>query len=441
MTGSAETVLAISGPLDWSLLTGLVPKILLVLGIVALVVLVASRARAWWLWQVWLVAAIAVGLTVGVGLFVDRVWQPFPDDLANQNLYWIAVGLFGVGLAVGRFAGWGWWARVGSLGLLVLVVAMAANQINGFYGYYPTTRYALGLEATTPLATGTKADVVAPPANGSLESVWHAPADMPAQGSLASNVVIPGTKSGFQPRGAFVYTPPAYNSAPRALLPVLILMHGQPGDPSNWVSGGQIVSTMDAYASRHHGLAPVVVMPDVTGGGDANPMCMNSRLGQMQTYLSEDVPDWIRSTLQVDTDPKVWAVAGLSYGGTCSLQLALNVPQQFPTFLDMSGQDEPTLGTREQTVQAAFGGDEAAFEAVNPADLMRTHKYPGTAGVFTGGRDDSEFTPQQQKIYGEAKAAGLDVRFELVDGSHDFTAWNEGLDSNLDWLGQRMHIT
>ncbi len=426
-----------SGPLDWSLLHGAVPVVLLVLGVVALVALVVSRARSWWLWQVWLVVVVAVGVTLLIALWVDRWWRPFPDDLPNPVLYWIAVGLFGVGLAVARFAGWGWWARAGSIGLLVLVVAMAGNGINDYYRYYPTTRDALGLVKTKPLDVA-KSSVVSAHPGQDLLSAWQPPANMPAHGALSNNLPIPGAVSGFQARGAYVYTPPAYLASPRALLPVLVLLQGQPGSPEDWVSGGQIVSVMDNFASTHRGLAPVVVMPDATGSG--NPLCMNSRLGQMQTYLSVDVPKWISSTLQVDPDHKHWAVGGYSYGGTCSLQLALNAPSVYPTFVDISGQYEPTLGSHRETVDATFGGDEAAFAAVNPVNLLQTKQFPGTAGAFTVGRDDSTYRPQQEKIYGVAKGAGLDCSFRLVDGEHTWQAWGAGLVQNLDFLAGRLNI-
>ena len=90
----------------------------------------------------------------------------------------------------------------------------------------------------------------------------------------------------------------------------------------------------------------------------------------MATYLSVDVPAWIRATLQVNPDTTTWAIGGLSNGGTCSLQMAVTAPDVYRTFVDLSGEAEPTLGDRAGTVAAAFGGDEAAFAAVNPLDVL-----------------------------------------------------------------------
>lgn len=39
-----------------------------------------------------------------------------------------------------------------------------------------------------------------------------------------------------------------------------------------------------------------------------SPPCVDSHLGNAATYLSVDVPDWIRTHPQVDPDPRAWAV-------------------------------------------------------------------------------------------------------------------------------------
>jgi pimeloyl-ACP methyl ester carboxylesterase len=113
---------------------------------------------------------------------------------------------------------------------------------------------------------------------------------------------------------------------------------------------------------------------------------MDSHLGNAETYLADDVPAWAKANLQIDLSHL--AVGGFSFGGTCALQLALRRPDVYPTFLDISGQAQPTLGDHTQTVQQAFGGDEAAFDRSDPLHELVTTRYPGTAGVFAAGRDD-----------------------------------------------------
>ncbi|NUS94293.1 MAG: esterase, partial [Nocardia sp.] len=162
--------------------------------------------------------------------------------------------------------------------------------------------------------------------------------------------------------------------------------------------------------------------------------------GNAATYLAVDVPEWVRTHLQVDPDPRAWAVGGLSYGGTCALQLATTRPDVYPTFLDLSGQAEPTLGDRESTLRAAFGDDAAAFARNNPADLLAQNRYPDSAGAFVVGLADSEYRAGMERLAAAARAAGMDVHLTEIPGGHSFAVWSAGLEKELPWLGRRLGL-
>jgi S-formylglutathione hydrolase FrmB len=223
---------------------------------------------------------------------------------------------------------------------------------------------------------------------------------------------------------------------------VLILMAGQPGAPRNWFDGPHLAETLDAYAAQHQGLTPVVVVADWLGDANANPLCVDSAAGGNDfTYMSKDVPNWIRTNLEVDQRPERWAVGGLSAGATCALQLATNAPEQYPTFLFLAGQTEPTLSDRADTVNTLFNGDEAAFLKINPLDIMKQTQFPKSAGMFCAGTDDNEYGPATKTMYEAAKAAGMQVQDQTVPGGHDFPTWGDCLSSSMDWLGTRLDIT
>lgn len=421
-----------------SLVSGPLPVVVLVLGIAGAGWLLAGR-RHWFVW--WAIPAslaAAAAITAVLYVVVEHVWRPFPDPVETPVYVWIGIGVWAAVLLVPR-------ALAGRRRLIPVavvaagaVVLAAALQINLIFYAYPTVGTALGL----PDPDRVELTQVPPPGpvvtGRPLEEAWapQAPADMPAGGRYTS-VPIPGDRSGFAARDAVVYLPPAYFVSPRPLLPVLVLLAGQPGSPSDWLAGGKLTATMDAFARDHHGLAPVVVVADGTGSEFANPLCLDSKLGNVATYLAVDVPAWTRSHLQVDPDPRAWAVGGLSYGGTCALQLATNYPQVYPTFLDLSGQVEPSLGDRARTVAEAFGGDEAAFVAVNPMDLMKTRRYPDTAGIIVVGDRDDAYRDDARKVFEAAKNAGMDVQYVEVPGTHSFLVWSAGLRAELDWLAKR----
>ncbi|MGW0045157.1 alpha/beta hydrolase [Rhodococcus sp. NPDC003348] len=425
----------ISGPLPW------VVAALAIAGALWLLLGPAGNTRRYRLRVLPVCATIAFALTALGWVVVEKWWRPFPDPVELRVYVWIGCGLLAIVLAGVRLVTDRRLTRAVTsvLGALA-VVAVAAVQVNLVFDAYPTVRDALGLPAANAIAFADVPPPVADPVVGTpVDAKWTEPVDLPSAGRVVT-VPIPGTVSGFSARDAEIYLPPAYFADPRPQLPVLVLLAGQPGSPGDWFAGGRLTQTMDAFAAQHQGLAPIVVVADGTGSTLANPLCLDSKLGNVATYLATDVPAWVKANLQVDPDPRAWAIGGLSYGGTCALQMATNHPEAYPTFLDLSGQLEPTLGDRQRTVEAAFGGDQAAFTAVNPMDLMATRTYPGSAGVFVVGSDDHDFSPGVHTLYAAAGKAGMDVQLRELPGGHSFAVWSAGLADNLDWLSRRVGL-
>jgi S-formylglutathione hydrolase FrmB len=335
-----------------------------------------------------------------------------------------------------------WWRPVRHVALAAVVVLASAELANVEFGAYPNVRDALGLPQTDQVAFHTvahRAALVRPAPGEPLSDVWHAPKWLPRKGVVAQ-VDIPGTVSHFAARPGWVYLPPAYLSTPRAELPVLVLVGGQPGNTDDWLDGGMLAARMDAFARAHRGLAPVVVMPDDLTAPTVNPMCLDSRLGNAFTYLTRDVPAWIDRHLQVDENPRTWAFGGFSNGGTCALELAVNAPHRYPTFLDLSGEERPSTGTLEQTVDDAFGGDLAAYRAVAPLDVLARQRFPEVAGEFVVGSADRRFLPQAMRVYHAALAAGMHVGLHELPGGHSWAVWGAGFGQALPWLAARMEL-
>jgi enterochelin esterase-like enzyme len=429
--------------LDVSLLDGPLPWLLLGAGALGAVALLARRDRRWWTRSVPLALLAGAAAAGAAALLVDVVWRPFPDPLppavlAAVGVVATAVVLLAAGLPRRRA-----WGRVGAVLATAAVVAAGAQSLNGYYRQYPTLRTLLGLPAADVVPftdVALRAPLVPAPAGRPLDQVWTAPPDIPPAG-VVTQVDVPAPASGFAARSALLYLPPAYLVSPRAELPVLVLMPGQPGAPQDWFDGGQLAQRMDRYAAAHRGLAPVVVVVDQLGDPLANPLCVDSPLGAVATYLTVDVPNWVRATLQVDRDPAAWAIGGLSNGGTCSLQTAVNHPGVYPTFVDVSGEQEPTLGDRQRTLDAAFGGDPAAFAAVNPLDVLAARRFPGTAGYLVAGAQDSTYLPAARRVLAACRAAGMDVQLHVLPGGHTFAVWGPGLEGALPWLGTRLGLT
>ncbi|MDH6131222.1 S-formylglutathione hydrolase FrmB [Kitasatospora sp. MAA4] len=428
-------------PLDWSLTHGVVPHLVLAGGLAALIALAASRRSRWWSRRLPLAVALGAASAVLLQVAVDDWWQPLPDRLPHRVTLWAGVGVLGVCLAAFRIPGARRRIRAAAVLGAALVMLMSLSQINRLFDQYPTSRVLLDpwIGRTTALTTAWEPHTVAAPPGRPLAEVWHPTSRIPAAGTI-STAAIPGVKSGFKARDAYVYLPPAYRMSPRPLLPVLVLMAGEPGSPVDWVGAGGLQDQMDAFAADHQGLAPIVVVVDQIGSLWNNTLCMDSRIANEQTYLAQDVPDWIATRLQTATGRTARAIGGLSLGGTCSLQLAVNAPQVYGSFLDISGQSEPTLGSHGKTVDQAFGGDEAAFDAVDPLHVMARQSFPDTAASFVAGASDGEFRPQQETAYAAAVKAGMKATFGTVPGGHDWGTFRAALGGNIPWLARQTGI-
>jgi enterochelin esterase-like enzyme len=430
------------GLLRWSLISGPFPFVVAVLGAGSLAELLAARRRGWR--QAPAALAIATALTVGVSVLVSDVWRPFPDPLPRAVLGWLAVALTALTLTGYRVRTARWRQRLLAIAMALTVVVWSAVEVNRIYGQYPTAYAAFGLAPSGQIQlrpVGFQSQpALARQVDQRLDEVWRPPAGMPAHGGV-SEVAIPSSAGHFHPRKGWVYLPPAYLTARRPLLPVLVLLAGQPGSPRDWLDGGRLAPMFDAFAAAHQGLAPVVVIPDDLGKALANPLCLDSRLGNVETYLAVDVPTWVKQHLQIDTDTRRWAIGGYSHGGTCALQLAVRAPRVYPTFIDISGQDEPTLGDRQRTVGMAFRGDLAAFRRVNPLDILAAHQFPDTAAMIVAGDRDSTYRPQQRRVHAACQAAGMQVAWLDLPGGHSWSVWGPGLQRSLPWLATRTGMT
>ena len=339
------------------------------------------------------------------------------------------------------------WVRLLVVPVAAVVVVSAAGLVNQNFEYYPTLGSVFGdtgsvVKSLAQFEASNGRMTLPVHGRPTTEATWRPPTDMPAQGDVVS-VHIPGTISHEVSSSAYVYLPPAYLATPRANLPVLVLIHGVPGSTIDWLRGGRVNKFMDEYAAAHHGLAPVVVMPDA-GAKWANypPACLNSRAGQAATYLTQDVPNWVKKTFGAGTDSsRQWAVGGFSYGGTCAMTLAVNHPEAYPTFIDSSGESQPTIQQGHAIlIKKYFAGNTAAFAKQNALDVLKTRRYKGVAGLVTVGGSDGFYRPQGVEVYRAMKHTGMDVRLEESPGGHAWPAWRYGVYQNMDWLMGRLGV-
>jgi S-formylglutathione hydrolase FrmB len=308
---------------------------------------------------------------------------------------------------------------------VVLVLLNLAAGVNTYFGYFPRLGGLYGVPAydAEPRSALDRDDV-------------------PDRGVVVE-MAIPGTRSGFDARDAVVYVPPAWFERPRPTLPVLMLLHGSPGFPSDWTRAASADLMADAWAAEHEGVAPILVLPDANGSLLADSECLDGEHGNIETYLSEDVPAFVAERFGASDDPARWAIGGASMGGMCAVMLALRHPDRFRTFVDVSGFVGPRSGGSNRvgdTVQELFGGDRAAFEAHEPLTLLERGDYPDTGGWFATGSDDAVPIVAIDHLAPAARAAGIETCVDETPGDHTFVTFGALLARAFPWVMMRLGL-
>jgi S-formylglutathione hydrolase FrmB len=305
---------------------------------------------------------------------------------------------------------------------LVVVAANVLAGVNAYYGYYLTVGQAIGL----------------PGQDGSSLAALNRHSPPPS--GIVVGLDIPGRKSHFATRTAQIYLPPAWFARPRPRLPVLVLLHGTPGDPTDWIDGGQAKPTLDAWAARHGGHTPIVIMPDINGSFTGDTECV----GKAETYLTVDLPDFVHSRFFTLPPGRNWAVAGLSEGGACAIMLALRHPDLYGTFGDFGGLSGPRSGNGNSvgtTVSTLFGGSVPAFDEHEPGYLLSHQRFSGLGGWFEVGSADRQPLAAARALASLAERKGVSVHLVVLPGAgHTFPVWRRALRDSLPWLVGRVSL-
>ncbi|MEV0788747.1 alpha/beta hydrolase-fold protein [Kribbella sp. NPDC050459] len=413
-----------------SLLQGWFPVVLQVVAGIVVMAAVGWRDSRWR--RVVPLVGVGAALVTLVAAYPGAKLVGLTDPLPFVVWLWFGVA---VGALIVLGAGWRsarWWRRGAAVVAAVLAGVVCANGINQFVGYYPTIDSAVNDWTNTPLPGQVSMSGIARDAGTTK---------MPAAGRLVA-VDIPATYSHFKHRQELVYLPPiSFRGAHRPALPVVELIGGERGGPGDWVRLGNAVQVSDAYAHRHHGYAPILVFADATERFDNDTECVNGPRGNSADHLDQDIPRYVEKTFGASRDPRQWAVAGFSMGGTCAIDLVVEHPDVFDHFVDISGDLVPYTSTPAASLHDLYGGNVALEKANEPLLVMRAHgKYTNVDGLFLTSTQELRHQHEAEELSRAAAKAGIWSRVEISPGTHVWQFAAPAFASAYPWLVNQLAL-
>jgi len=166
------------------------------------------------------------------------------------------------------------------------------------------------------------------------------------QAQLVDTVLIPS--KAMQKSFKCVVIRPQSPEGKNTPVPVVYLLHGYSGDYSNWIKK---VPELAVYAKLFN---LIIVCPD--GGYSSwyfdSPVDPSMRY---ETYISEEVPDYIDSHYPTIPDRKGRAISGLSMGGHGGLFLGFRNADRYGACGSMSGGVDLSYSRNKYDVMARLG--------------------------------------------------------------------------------------
>lgn len=223
------------------------------------------------------------------------------------------------------------------------------------------------------------------------------------------------------------------NSNISNILPkVLYLLHGYSDDHSIWMRR----TSVERYATAA-GIA--VIMPAVN-----HSYYCNEKYGERYwDYVSEELPELMKSFYKLSDKPEDTYVAGLSMGGYGAMKLALTYPERYAAAGSFSGAVDIITGISLLNGDELFRWqrifEDPAAEAGGPNDLIalacknsqaknkpRLYVSCGTADFLYG---------HHLRFVDALKKNGWNVtNYEKPDVKHEWSFWDEQIEYFIPWM-------
>jgi enterochelin esterase-like enzyme len=221
-------------------------------------------------------------------------------------------------------------------------------------------------------------------------------------------------------RRMHVYTPPGYEAGADKL-PVLYLLHGALDGDASWSTVGRAGAILDNLIAAKKAVPMIVVMPNGHTGpfsfGDFGNI--NKQIDEFVVDFTTDVRPYVESHYRVQNDRAGRAIAGLSMGGSQTLEISAG-----------NLQDYAYIGVFSSGVFGAPPGSQPSgptWEEKHATALDDASLKEGLRLVwFATGSEDFLIGTSRSTVE-TLKKHKFDVEFKETAGGHTWLNWRDYL--------------
>ena len=217
----------------------------------------------------------------------------------------------------------------------------------------------------------------------------------------------------------------------KAQYPVLYLLHGLSDDHSIW---GRRTS-IERYVA---GMNLAVVMPNVHRSFYADM----KNGGRYWEFISEELPQIVKSFFPVSSRREDTFAAGLSMGGYGAFKLALRCPEKFAAAASLSGAADiyglwKENDNFDKDMNLIFGTKEEFLDSEN--DLFKLSLELKESGrnipmLFQACGTEDFLYEGNLKFRDYLRNLGYDLHYQESPGTHCWDFWDDNIQDVLKWL-------
>jgi enterochelin esterase-like enzyme len=348
-------------------------------------------------------------------------------------------------------------------GVNVIMLLTAAVVLNNMFAFFADWNDLVGATGHSAVTTRGGADagaavdqpVSATPTTNAANG--YGPAGTPAGTAVDTSIVGTGTAAPLPPLPAglvaahpvhtftitgarsrvraqvLVELPPDYFDPTQAhrRFPVIETFHGYPGRPNQWVAGMELGTTLAQEGAAHHIGEAIIVSPDLEYPAGVDTECVDGGAAgpAMETWASQDVPDWVMATFRTRPERQSWATIGLSAGGWCAALVTMHHPERFSAGIVLAGYFRP-----EFSRYVPFRPDSPAGRDDDLVRLASTAPPPVALWLQTSKVDQISYATSKELIAAARPPLAVQSTV-LANAGHRFSLWRGLLPQALQWLG------